>query len=92
LLGQGPHWLNAVLTALVVTGLASRKELGRLLVVVLAYTAAFAVVGKPWDWYWGIIYLPLLAIGLGHAFAAVTGLVRASLTPVPAAAHAGSQE
>jgi hypothetical protein len=79
LLGQGPHWLNAILTVLAVTGLASRKELDRLLVVVLAYMATFALVGKPWNWYWGIIYLPLLAIGLGHAFGALGGLVRASL-------------
>jgi hypothetical protein len=79
LLAQGPHWLNAILTVLAVTGLASRKELDRLLVVVLAYMVAFAFVGKPWNWYWGIIYLPLLAVGLGHSCAALAGLIRASL-------------
>jgi hypothetical protein len=85
LLGQGPHGLLAVLTVLALSGLASRRELDRPLVVVLAYMATFAVVGKPWNWYWGFIYLPLLAIGLGHSFAAVAGLVRASLVPTPAA-------
>jgi hypothetical protein len=84
LLGLGPYWLIAILTVLAVTGLASRKELDRPLVVVLAYMATFAFVGKAWNWYWGFIYLPLLAIGLGHSFAAVAGLVRTSL-PLPSA-------
>lgn len=92
LLGQGPHWFLAILTVLAVAGLANREELNRPLIVVVAYMAAIALGSAPYDWYWGIIYLPLLAIGLGHSFAAVAGLVRAALALAPPASQAGGQE
>jgi hypothetical protein len=46
----------------------------RLAATVWGYTLAFAVAGKPWNAYWGLMYSPLLMIGLVCGFHVLKGL------------------
>jgi hypothetical protein len=47
-------------------------------VTVCAYLAAFAVVGHPFNQYWGSMFAPLLCFGFGLAPRALVDLWRAS--------------
>ena len=60
-----PAWVVALCLPLGVLGLAGwRHDMGRhSLVVVAVYLSLFAVVGALENFYWGLLYTPLLAIG-----------------------------
>jgi hypothetical protein len=47
-------------------GLVRGKEAASLVagLTVAAYLAAFAIIGRPWNFYWGLLYAPLLPWGL----------------------------
>jgi hypothetical protein len=58
---------------------------------VLAYVAAFSIVGNPYNCYWGLIYAPILALGVARAPFVLGDLIRSvgsranpSLAPRPA--------
>ena len=61
-----PLWCTALLLPPSVLGLAAwRSEAGRRVGLTAGlYLAAFAVVGAPFNFYWGFITAPLLALGL----------------------------
>jgi len=80
----GPDWLPAVLLPLGLLGLWAWPK-GRALVAVGVYLAAFLVVGKPFNAYWGAVYTPVLMLGLGWAWPAVVGAL-ATPTPHPGTA------
>lgn len=44
----------------------------------VVYVAAFAVVGKPFNTYWGLLYTPLIAVGLAWAPVGFADLARAA--------------
>lgn len=75
-----PFWVSALLLALAVLGLlawpAAAAE--RVLLAVLAYLAAFAIGGKPFNSYWGALYTPLLCFGIVWALPALSDLWRAA--------------
>jgi hypothetical protein len=71
----GPDWLPAVLLPLALLGLWAWPR-GRALATVGVYLAAFLVVGKPFNIYWGAVYTPVLMLGLGWVWPAVVGAVR----------------
>ena len=66
----GPDWLPAVLLPVVLLGLWAWPR-GRALAAVGVYLAAFLVVGKPFNGYWGAVYTPVLMLGLGWVAPAV---------------------
>lgn len=66
----GPDWLPAVLLPLGLLGLWAWPK-GRGLAVVGVYVAAFLVIGKPFNAYWGAVYTPVLMLGLGWVAPAV---------------------
>jgi hypothetical protein len=66
----GPDWLPAVLLPLGLLGLWAWPK-GRGLATVAVYVAAFLVVGKPFNGYWGALYTPVLMLGLGWVWPAV---------------------
>jgi hypothetical protein len=72
-----PVWVSAICLPLSLLGLASwRNETGlRVFLTASAYIAAFAVVGQPFNDYWGLMYVPLLPLGLVRAPAAISDLV-----------------
>ena len=77
-----PLVLTAVLLPVAVLGLAGARGAGAAHAwwTVVACLVLFAVVGKPDNWYWGAVYTPLLALGLGWLPLAVRDL-RRSLRP-----------
>lgn len=73
-----PLWCVAVYLPTALFGMAAdRGETGRRLALTVgAYVASFGVVGHPMNFYWGLVYAPMLALGiarapraLGHAIA-----------------------
>ena len=66
----GPDWLPAVLLPLGLLGLWAWPK-GRGLAAVGVYLAAFLVIGKPFNAYWGAVYAPVLMLGLGWVWPAV---------------------
>jgi hypothetical protein len=81
-----PYWLAAGLSVLGVFGLLTSRNV-RLSVAVLAYMAAFCIVGKRFNDYWGLMYTPLLAVGLAFALPAMADLLRRAMpqrSPLPA--------
>jgi len=68
----GPDWLPAVLLPLALLGLWAWPQ-GRGLAAVGVYVAAFLVIGKPFNAYWGAVYTPALMLGLGWVWPAVVG-------------------
>lgn len=63
-----PLWCTALIVPPSVLGLAAwRGEAGRRVGLTAGlYLAAFSVVGAPFNFYWGFITAPLLALGLGR--------------------------
>lgn len=78
-----PFWASALLLVLSVLGLLAwpGQAAERVLLVVLAYLAAFAIVGKPVNAYWGGLYTPLLGFGLVWAIPALHDLWLAARRP-----------
>lgn len=76
LLMELPNWTWALYLPLAVLGLAGwRGEMGtRVSVTAGLYLAAFAVVGQPFNDYWGLIDAPLLALGFVHSPASLRDL------------------
>lgn len=75
-----PLTVTAFLLPLTILALVARGFPGstRAAATVIAYALLFAVVGKPFNYYWGAIYTPLMALGLAMALAAVRQLTRAA--------------
>jgi hypothetical protein len=76
-------WLYIVLSMF---GLARRVEDASRLacVAALAYLAAFALVGRPENFYWGLMAAPLLAWGAGNSPAAIANAWRQAAPRQPA--------
>lgn len=87
LLSAPPEWWTAVLAPLGLLGLWAWPNGTRALAMVLAYMAIFAVVGKPFNAYWGALYTPVLMLGLGWAWAAMRDGARGLAGPAPARAE-----
>jgi hypothetical protein len=77
---NAPAWASAIYLSLAVLGLAAwRSQLGvRLGLTVGAYLAAFAIVGQPFNEYWGLLFAPLLPFGFVWAPAALRDLIAAA--------------
>jgi hypothetical protein len=72
-----PSGAIAVLLPFVLLGLGGFREATRAALIVFGYLAAFTVVGRPFNEYWGAIYAPLLTFGFIAAPASVRDLARA---------------
>ncbi|MEZ6071542.1 MAG: hypothetical protein R3C10_15065 [Pirellulales bacterium] len=75
-----PQWLSAVCLVLALLGAAGWNSPAgkRLAWTLAAYLATFAVVGQPFNQYWGCLYAPLLCFALARSVAAVGDLLKAS--------------
>jgi hypothetical protein len=71
-------------------GLASVRSpwLWRIAGVITAFLLSFMAVGRPDNFYWGMIFAPLLAMGLPFAPEALADLVRSALGRRPAVSSA----
>lgn len=72
-------WQTAILLPLALLGLAAWKDevATRVSLTVAVYLPLFAVVGKPFNDYWGALYTPLMMLGLAFMPAALRDLVLA---------------
>ncbi len=72
-------WAAAVLVPLALLGAAGRRDgLGlRLAVLLIGYCLGFMIIGRPANYYWGLVTAPILSIGLALAPAALADLARA---------------
>ena len=79
---KAPLWLSGVYLPLALLGLAGWRGWtgARLALTASVYVAAFAVVGQPFNDYWGLMNAPLLAFGIAaapeaihHLYVAVRG-------------------
>ena len=87
-----PLWVPALAAPLALLGLACRGPTGaglglRLGVVVLGYTLAFCIVGRPDNDYWGLMIAPLWPLGLIQADRVVAGLLSAAAGTVAGSSH-----
>ena len=75
-----PSWLVGLTLPLALLGLAgwSGPTGTRVAATVAAYVAAFMLIGRPDNTYWGLIYTPLLPLGLLFAGRALVDLWRAA--------------
>lgn len=66
-----PRWFTVLYFALAAAGfLACKSELGRRATATfVAYVAFFALVGQPFNQYWGQIWTPLLCVGVARSAA-----------------------
>lgn len=69
LLHNVPSPIAAFLVCCAVIGLAGARDgrAQRAAVIVSGYLAAFTIVGRTGNYYWGIMYAPILSIGLAYA-------------------------
>jgi hypothetical protein len=84
LLAEFPRWTWALYLPLTVLGLAGwRGEMAtRVGVTAGVYLTAFAVIGHPFNDYWGLIDAPLLALGFVRSPASLRDLVVSVLRPL----------
>jgi len=68
-LAASPAWLAALTVPAALAGAANwTTSLGRRLAAVLVtYVLAFAVIGRPENFYWGLVFTPLLPLGFARA-------------------------
>jgi hypothetical protein len=78
-LGLGPYWLAALLVPLALVGwLFARGQLGlRVGLTAVAFSAAFLVVGRSINLYWGLLYAGALLPGLAFAPRGIAATIRA---------------
>jgi hypothetical protein len=78
-----PRWVAAICGALALIGLAGARDpwLNRIGLVVGGYLVAFMIVGRPENYYWGLLIAPLVPVGLVFALPALLGLVRQGAHP-----------
>jgi hypothetical protein len=83
LLFAAPGWLLWLYILAALVGQARRNDLASQLacLTALGYLAAFAIVGRPENFYWGLMAAPFLPWGLAHAPKAVRDLWFAARQP-----------
>ena len=69
ILALSPAWVTALAVPAALAGAATwTTSLGRRLAATLVtYALAFAVIGRPENFYWGLVFAPLLPLGFARA-------------------------
>lgn len=73
-----PRWAAPIYMVLAVAGAASQQMAPQVRLALLAYLVLFAVVGLPFNYYWGFVTAPLWGFGLAHAADGLRRLITAS--------------
>jgi hypothetical protein len=81
-LAASPAWLTALAVPAALAGAATwTSSLGRRLAGTLTtYVLAFAVIGRPENFYWGLMFAPLLPLGFARACRGLGALTRGRAT------------
>jgi hypothetical protein len=69
LLAVSPVWCSAIFVPLALLGLAARRSQGsdRMALTAYNYVILFMIIGKSFNFYWGWICAPLLALGASRS-------------------------
>jgi hypothetical protein len=78
-----PLWVTAVLAPLCLLGLAAWPASRRAVAAIGVYLIAFAIIGKPFNDYWGAMFTPVMMLGLAFVPAALRDLATAPASPSP---------
>ena len=70
-----PYWVAGIVLPVGLLGLARVPRAG---ITVVLYVLLFLVYGRPENEYWGAIYAPLIALGVGFAPGVFRNLIRRS--------------
>jgi hypothetical protein len=73
---KAPDWVGALYLPLALLGLGSWKHGLLVLLTVVSYLVAFAIIGQSFNEYWGLFYVSLLAFGAAWTPVAVRDLWR----------------
>jgi MFS family permease len=76
LFALAPVWLSALLLPLGLLGALAALPNLRAALVLTMFVAAFAVIGKPFNTYWGALFTPLLTVCMVWSLPALRGLLR----------------
>lgn len=76
-LGAAPLWVAAVLLPLGLLGLSNWPDGVRGAATVACFVLLFALIGNTFNTYWGLLYTPLMMLGVPLAIPAVAGAVGA---------------
>jgi len=78
---QAPAWLNALLVPCAMVGLVgwSNRAGARALILAAAWLTAFLFLGRPDNHYWGLMYAPLLALGIALLVPSCLSLLKAAV-------------
>ncbi len=92
-LASPPAWLVAAAICLSLLGLVGRRDplAARAGLILAGYLAAFAVVGRHDNVYWGLLYAPILPLGIVFAPAALRDLARVLVAGRPAMTPSAQQ-
>lgn len=73
-------WAAALVVPLALAGAIGRRDgLGlRLALLLIGYSLGFMAIGRPSNYYWGLVTAPILAVGLALAPAALADLAKAA--------------
>jgi hypothetical protein len=84
-LALAPGWMLIAVASVSAVGLAGCRSglASRGALTLIGYIIAFAVVGRPDNQYWGILYAPLVPLGLALAPRALKELAVRALTKAP---------
>lgn len=85
LFALAPPWVLIALLCVSAAGLAGFRNglASRAALTLIGYVMAFVVVGRPENDYWGILYAPLIPLGLVLAPTALKDLVARALAKTP---------
>ena len=80
-----PQWITAIYLPLAMLGFAAWRSPGgtRMALAITGYLVAFAVVGQPFNQYWGSLIAPLLCLGAAVSPRAIVDLWHASRLSIP---------
>ena len=78
-----PAWVGAVVAPAALLGWLSRTGdlAGRVTVLLAGYALSFSVVGRPENYYWGLLFVALLIPGIALAPSALMSLARCVVRP-----------
>lgn len=86
-----PQWVTALVVPLALVGFAGwHTPAGQTIgTVVCLFLVAFAIVGQPFNQYWGCLFAPLLCLGAARGPRSLADLWRAARWKIPSWATAG---
>ena len=79
LLHNRPTWLAAIFFGFLLAGLLARELPLHMRAAVIVYLVCFAMVGQPFNWYWGWLMGFIVPIVFAHGLVMLPALLAAAM-------------